>query len=212
MQWRKIFAVGCFARCKKSHWSWIPWKHRVSVSVWHSQKVNAKILWCFASWMVWSKFWSGNCILSWFFAWFSILQHVICRTVFDFGCGEGRFCLLLDFQSCSMSSDIVMVCCRWRGFHILLAGQCLILDAVKVDFAFCLILNLAACHLTLLWCAADEGDSTFSWRCLRLLGWIPLRDTVPYSEVAIAVFQDCKWTKPQQGCRGLQSVAADFCI
>ncbi len=64
----------------------------------------------------------------------------------------------LDSQSCSMS----------------FAGQCLISDAVKVDFVFCLILNLAACHLTLLWCAADEGDSTFSWRCLRLLGWILL--------------------------------------
>jgi hypothetical protein len=53
----------------------------------------------------------------------------------------------LDFQACSMS----------------FAGQCLIMDELKKKIAFfCLILNLAACRLTMLWCAADEGDSTFS--------------------------------------------------
>jgi hypothetical protein len=40
---------------------------------------------------------------------------------------------------------------------------------------------------------------------LKLCAKTPSVDT-------IAVFQDYKWTKPQQGCRGLLSVAAAFCI
>ncbi len=40
---------------------------------------------------------------------------------------------------------------------------------------------------------------------------LKLCSTTP-SVDSIAVFQDYKWTKPQQGCRGLQSVAAAFCI